>query len=120
MSFGSFRASKYELDNGDIHPIRVQPETEALSIGGANDAPTGAISGQGSATVGKGIRENGIGARLVSLRWDGAPPTGYDPTGTIRLPILQKTLFDAISLGDTGTYLGGTVVVVGKSPERIR
>lgn len=122
MSAGAFERSKYEADNGDIFAIRVQPETLAATFGGtANAAPTGAVDQQVSARVGGGNREIGIKARAVTVAWDGAPPTGYEPNQLLRVPILTKDLYDAITSNSTsGSYLGAAVTVVGKLGERVR
>lgn len=120
MSSGPFLRSKYTLDSGDIAPIRVQPETVALSIGGsANAAPTGATTTQGSAVVSRGKRAKGINARTVTIVFD-SPPTGYKADSPIRLPWLNPTTFTSLAVGATGTYLGASVTLVGKSPEQVR
>lgn len=121
MSAGQFTRSRYEADNDDIHPIRVQPETLAASLGGgANAAPSGTVNVGISARSSQSSRAFGLRPRQVTLAWTGEPPTGYDDRGTIRIPILTKTRFDAIVVGGTGTYLGASVTVVGKSPESKR
>jgi len=121
MSAGRFVRSRYEANNGLIHPIRVQPETIAASLGGGtNAAPAGAVDTSISVRTSQSSRAFGIRPRLVTLAWEGTPPTGYDDRGTIRIPILTETRFDAIQVGGTGTYLGASVVVVGKSPESVR
>lgn len=122
MSAGAFERSKYEANNGDIHAIRVQPETVAATFGGtANNPPAGAVDQQTSARVGGGNREYGVKARAVSVTWTGAAPAGYEDGQLLRVPILTEELYDAITPNSTvGTYLGAAVVVVGKLPERVR
>ena len=120
MSAGSFLSTRYEADSGTIYRIRVQPETVAASIGGANTAPAGAIDGESSARVGGGNRKIGVKARSVTVRWTGTPPTGYAENQLLRVPILTPARYSAIALGSTGTYLGIAVEVVGKNPERVR
>lgn len=120
MSAGPFVSSKYECDNDDIRPIRVQPETVAATIGGANTAPAGAVDAIGSARVGGGNRQFGVKARSVTIRFTAAAPDGYKADQLYRVPILTKARYDAISIGTTGTYLGVACVVVGKNPERVR
>lgn len=120
MSAGAFEITRYETDPGTIHPIRVQPETLAATLGGtANAAPTGAATGLGSASVSRGRRANGINARLVRLRFTATPPTGYLANSTIAIPALTPEFFDAATRGATGTYLGVAVVAAGRSPETI-
>lgn len=119
MSEGQFINSRYELDSGEIVRVRIQPET--ISGFTANVAPTGAISaGYPSAKVSKGNREFGIGTRSISITWNGTPPTDYLATGTLRIPILTKSVFDGLALGATITYLGAEATIVGKNPERIK
>lgn len=122
MSSGAFELSFYEDENGNVHSIRVQPETILLSINGtANTAATGpADPGFASAQVSKGRNSIGYNARLVSIKFPTNPPTGYKPDQIIRLPWLRQTTFGAIQAGQTVTYLGSTGVVAGKTPEKIR
>lgn len=120
MSAGAFEITAYETDPGAIHPIRVQPETIAASIGATtNSAPTGAATGLGSASVSRGRRANGINARLVRLTFTGTPPTGYLANSTITIPALTPEFYDAAVRGATATYLGAGAVVSGRSPETI-
>lgn len=120
MSAGAFQVSKYETDAGAIHPIRVQPETLAAAIGEtANTAPDGETDGEGSASVGRGRRANGINARLVRLKFGNTPPAGYLANGTTTIPALTPEFYDAATRGATGTYLGAAVTVSGRSPETV-
>lgn len=119
MSAGAFEFTKYETDAGAILRARVQPETLALVIDGTtNAAPTGDIDDQGSVLI-SSRRRNGVNARYVSLTWTGTPPTGYKDGGTLRVPIMTPTAFNAIAPGDTGTYLGANVRVAGKTGEKV-
>lgn len=121
MSSGPFQRSRYETDAGDVARIRVQPETLALSINAQTNAPpAGAIDIPGSANVNAGRRSNGINARLVRVTWTGAAPAGYKADGVISLPWLVADTFAALIPGQTGTYLGQPVELVGKTGESIR
>lgn len=121
MSSGAFTRSKYESDDGDVHPIRIQPETLTASFGGtANAAPAGNIDNPLSAKVSNGNRSFGLKPRSVTITFGDSPPEDYKANSYIRLPILQSTLYNTISAGDQVTYLGGTATVVGKNPERVR
>lgn len=120
MSAGAFQNSKYEMDDGSIKRIRVQPETIAASIGGANTAPAGAIDSPGSARVGGGNRQYGVKARSVTVKFTATVPDGYKADQLYRIPILTSAVYDGINIGTTGTYLGSAVEVVGKNPERVR
>lgn len=117
---GAFTLSKYETDNDNVVPIKVQPETLTANVGSANAAPSGAVeAGFPSAQVSKGRRAIGINARTVSVKFTATPPTGYATNATYRIPIMTKTVWDAATKGTTGTYLGVAIIVVGKSPEAI-
>jgi len=56
-------------------------------------------------------------ARAVSVKFTGALPDGYAANQTLRIPILTPAVWNAISPGDTGTYLSSPVQVVGKLRE---
>lgn len=126
MSAGAFSRVGYQAsyNAAAIHPIRVQPETLALSvtIGGTavtNTAATGAITTPTSVRVGGGRRRRGVNARLIRIQFSGTPPTGYKAGSTITLPALNAALLAAPN-GATGTYLGQPIVVIGTSPETTR
>lgn len=121
MSAGSYLRSRYTSDDGEVHPIRVQPETVALTIDGtANTAPTGSITSPISARVSGSRRGIGLKSRMVTVVFSAAPPTGYKADSPIALPWLEQSTFSGISRGDTGTYLGQAVEVLSKSPEQVR
>ncbi len=126
MSAGAYSRSRYEDNQGNIWKIKVQPETEALEIGGTTNAPpTGEITpGFPSAQVQRGRQSIGINARLCRLKFTATAPTGYDPNGTIALPVLTQAAQSVFVADATGTYtLNGTahaVVVTGTTPEKIK
>lgn len=119
MSAGNFQTSFYSSNRtGLIHPIRIQPETLALSVGGvANAAPAGPATNPISAQVSQSKRSLGLNARTVTIKFPTAPPTDYAVGSTITLPWLNDANFDAITRGDEVTYLGATGEVVGTKPE---
>ncbi len=121
MSSGVFERSKYLADSGSIHPIRVQPETLGLTLGGvANAAPAGAITaGVPSAKVSGSSRSIGLSARLVRVQLT-ANLTGYKPNAVITLPWLNQATFGAISPNQTGTYLATACIVLGKRGEVLK
>jgi len=120
MSSGPFVRTRYQLDNASNAAIRVQPETLALTIDGvANAAPGGTVTVPGSASVSRGARANGINARTVTFVFNVAP-AGYKQDSPIRLPWLASLSFTNILAGQTGSYLGSPITVIGKSPEKIR
>jgi len=128
MSAGAFALRGYQATYGtgtNIHPIRVQPETEALSvtIGGVATLnagePADDITNPISAVVSRGRRSIGLNARLIRIRFNGVPPTGYQGGTVISLPALNSALL-AAPRGATGTYLGVGIEVVGVTPEAVR
>lgn len=121
MSSGSFEDSFYESNElGSVHPIRVQPETIALTLGGqANVAPVGTAAIGPSAQVSRGKRSIGINARMVTVRLT-ATKDGYLAGSTISVPWLDPATFAAITPKVTlGTYLAVACKVIGKSPEKV-
>lgn len=121
MSAGAFTLSRYELDGGTIIvPIRVQPETLALTDGTtANDPPTGAVTLSVSAKARKGTREYGIGARNITISWVAGPPTGYEDEN-LSIPVLSEVAYAAYTVGTEVTYLGTTATVVARKAEALR
>jgi hypothetical protein len=117
MSAGPFQIYRYEADNGDIHPIKLQPETVAANIGGANSPPSGQVSNDISAWVNRGNRQYGLRPRYVTVRFTSGAPTGYKADQLYRIPILTQARFNAVGRGTTGTYLGEAVTVVSKTTE---
>lgn len=119
MSAGAFLTTRYQSDEGGIYGIRVQPETVDLTIAGqTNNPPTGAVDQEGLARVSGGRRRIGIKARNVRFRFSGTPPTGYEEIGVLTLPCLTAAFYNNIPRsGGTGTYLGASIAVVGKSPQ---
>lgn len=120
MSAGVFSRSKYETNAGTILNARVQPETLAANIGAVNAAPAGAVNGLGSAKMRGGSREIGVKARRVTVAFTGAVPDGYKPNSVVSIPIMTPAVYNGISVGTTGTYLGVAVVVIGTRAESVR
>lgn len=126
MSAGAFTRANYQASYNPaaIHPIRVQPETLALSVtvGGSTVTNTGSASALTTPTsvrVGGGRRRRGVNARLIRIQFSGTPPTGYKAGSTITLPAINPALLAAPN-GATGTYLGAAIVVIGTTPESSR
>lgn len=116
---GTYLRAKYETDVGGVHPCRIQPETLA---GAYNPQPAGAIDSAGSVNMTPSRRRNGISARYITIAWNdpASVPQGYDPRGTLRLPILTPAKFNGILVGEVFSYLGSNAIVLGKNPEKIR
>lgn len=129
MSAGSFIRAPYVADYaaGAVHPIRVQPETLALTLnlpsGSESNTPTNVtvtdINVPISARVSGGRRGVGLFARLIRIRFTNNVPDGYLPGSVITLPLV-RIFASVLSPGTTGTYLGEDIEVVGISPEITR
>ena len=121
MSSGAFQTTRYELnDTAVIVPFRAQPETIALTNGTvANDPPAGDVTLSLFAKARKGVREYGIGTRLITISWEGSPPAGYEDDN-LTIPILTVAAFNAYTVGSNVTYLGTQALVVGRTAERLR
>ena len=120
MSSGSFISSKYESNASNIYGCRVQPETVALVLNAVtNDPPAGAVNQEVSARMTGSRRQFGVTARKVTLRFTGTVPDGYsgDP---VECPIMQNSVFNGITVLQTGTYLGAPVEVISKTSEQVR
>ncbi|MGA7935229.1 MAG: hypothetical protein WCA35_16895 [Kovacikia sp.] len=119
MSQGAFTISRYADDLGDLHPIRLQPETLAATINGAvNAAPSGALTPGADQVRARGSRRKiGKVARWVSFTFTGAVPTGYKAGTGGRIPVLVKATWDAAGIGQTGDYLGSPIQITGKGSE---
>lgn len=120
MSAGAFVTSRYELDGGQIVPVRVQPETLEFTDGtNANDPPAGAINLSLFAKTRKGNREYGIGCRLVTISWNAAPPAGYEDEN-LTIPVMTPANFANYATGTVVTYLGAPATIVGRKAENLR
>jgi hypothetical protein len=125
MSAGVFTRSFYtaSYDDAQIHPIRVQPETIAASVGGtANTAPAGPATSPISAVISLGKRQLGLRPRTITIA---APatgqPDGYQPGGITTIPALNQAIWDAALRGTAVTYLGvATFQVVSRDREEAK
>lgn len=121
MSAGAFETGRYDCQaTGQIHPIRTQVETKALTIDGtANAYPTGEADTPVSAQVSQGKRSLGVNARTVTIKFPTTAPTGYKVDSPIRLPWFQPFPTPNFAKGAAVTYLGGSGVLVGTSTEKV-
>lgn len=123
MSAGAFVKAFYVDDQERVCPIRVQPETLTFTVSGAaNTGPVGPSSaGAPRVKVSGGKRQFGVIARKVYFRFTAGAPSTYKPGSILALPVLQASNFGvykaASVAGTTGTYLNGTVEIVGVSGE---
>ena len=126
MSAGAFILSRYETSSaalgGIIMPIKIQPETEALVIGGVtNTPPAGAVDFPLRVSVSATDGEYGVKPRKVTLRFtDPADvPTGYSGQDVI-VPLLTPAAEAAAIPEAVGTYLTKAVKVISTKPEDFR
>lgn len=110
--------------DAQVHPIRVQPETLALTAttGGSNDGSSAAFTSPISCEVSRSKRSLGLHARKFRLKLADTPPppVGFATNSVIELPILTQAFYDAGTIGDAYTYLEGTWTLVGKSAEIVK
>lgn len=124
MSAGAFITSRYGSNTlATQHPIRVQPETLEITLGGtANAAPVG-TSILPSAQVSRSRRALGINARTITFKFpEGGAPTGYKELSPITVPWLQNNaaFLEAVPGETAVTAYGSTAILVGTSPEKVR
>lgn len=112
---GPFQINKYEGNDGEIYPIRTQPET----VFAANPSAAGSVTVKQFVRVGGGNRRYGLKARSITL----GLAVGTAPLQSIkylRIPIFTPTAYQSFTLDDTVTYDGQTWTVVGKNDEKGR
>lgn len=127
MSAGKFVKSTYKSEAGVYHPIRVQPETLALTLGGtANAAPAGATaatSSKISAKVSGSKKAIGLHARRVRIQFSDTVadvPVGYKPGSTTTLPVLDPNLYNGLNGTESGVYLTKPVTISSLSAEVVK
>lgn len=124
MSAGFFVTAVYESTElaGQFLPIKVQPETLALSIAAtANASSTTAVNLPLRVNVNGGNREYGVKPRRVTLRFTNSEdlPAGYSGQD-LSVPVLTQAAYAAYTVGAIGTYLTKPVEVIARNPERAR
>lgn len=124
MSAGRFVRSKYAADYGAgtaIHPIRVQEETLLLTISSEeNTPPAGDVTNPISAQISRGRRARGLSPRFITLQLlsTATPPATYAAGSIVRLPALNRVIFEAAVPGSSAAYLGTDWQVISATPER--
>lgn len=117
---GNFRLSAYESDEGTIHLIKIQGETNTADIGGVNNsAPTGAVDSPFAAEVNRGARAYGLRPRKINVAFTDQPPTGYRPYCTLSIPVLKESVYSGAAVGDEVEYAGGSGKVKSKIAESV-
>lgn len=122
MSAGPFLDAFYESDANEIHNIRIQPETASLVINGVtNTIPAGpAVNSQ---QVKVSAARNSFGVKARKVRFEMLTDSTTNPIITagnvLELPWLQSDSFITVTRPgkQSGTYQGGTIRVVGGTPE---
>lgn len=106
--------TKYEADDGTIHPITMTPDFAAA----AGTSPAGAVNSDIKVKISKGNQEYGIRPRGVTLsRVAGTAPDTF--TKTTFLPVLTPTAYDSAAFATNASVTVGGVAwtVVSKRPE---
>jgi len=123
MSAGAFVYSTYAANYGagaSIHPIKVQPETIAATIGAAGNDDGGTLNNPISARVSGSRRGLGLFARLIRARLTGTAPDGYSANSVISIPALNVAFFTAAVKGAELDYLGTTWEITGTTVEEAK
>jgi len=118
----AYTRTKYEDNFGEIHAIRLNSKTAAVT---GNAAPTGAVSSSIKAKVSKNNREHGLRPRIAVLAREisagGGDGGGETITATkyARIPVLTQAVWDgnAFKEDQSITYAGSTWKVVGRLAE---
>lgn len=116
MSAGPFLLSKYETDDAEIRPIRIQPETLTVAD---NDPPAGGANGA-FVKISGSKRSYGIHPRKLTLsRTVGTADYGVAKTYA-RVVMLTKAAYDDAVIGSTVAYAGVDWVIASKTDETVR
>jgi hypothetical protein len=112
---GPFGIFKYETDEGETYPIRLQPET----VFAENPEGTGSL-GDGFVRARGSKRKYGRHARYLTLaRTVGSADYGSAKTYA-RLPVLLPSAFIDFAVGTELSYQGVEWEIVSKTPESLR
>jgi len=114
---GRFITGKYEADSGEVHPVRIQPET----LFGTNTEAVGGITVDQRVRVSGSKRAYGLKARSITLSRAIGTSANYTG-GTIyaRIPWLDPATWEALAVGSTEPYQGVDWIVASKSAESNR
>lgn len=118
MSSGPFLRSFYTDDDGEVHPIRLQPETLAAQFNDVeNDAPVGPATSNISAQVTGSRRGLGLFARYVTVKFTAAPPAGYQANAVYKITVPSATIYNNITINSAGEYLETACQIISKTDE---
>jgi hypothetical protein len=116
MSAGPFILSKYETDEGNILPIRIQPETRTVA---ENAEPAAGADGP-FVKVSGSKRSYGVHPRKITLSRSVGDADYGSAKAYARVVMLTPAAFDAVVIGSTVAYAGVDWIVASKTNESIR
>lgn len=124
MSAGPFQISTYSSTaTGSVHPIRVQPETLGISLGGVANAAAVGTAVLPSAQVSQSKRALGINARAITFKFPaGGAPTDYKELSPITVPwmVENAAFLSAVPGVTTVSAYGSSAILVSTTPEKTR
>lgn len=113
----AYTKTKYEAENGDIHPLRLTASYAAA----AGTVPGGAVTNPIPAKVSKGNREFGLRPRGVRLsRTIGTGATAFTKTGFLPLRSKADATSETYAENSDITVDGITWTIVSRVPEDYR
>lgn len=100
----------------------VEPDATSFQLieGNTNRASTRDITIPIHVFCNAGRSGNGVHARGVFITWTGVPPSGYEPGGSLYIPVFRTFLYDIAKIHGLATYKGQECIIIGKRPEVIR
>ena len=111
-----FANSTYEADNGEIHPIRLAPETLAAAGG----VPAGAISSSIRVKISKARNEFGVSPRCVrASRVRGTAPDQFLDYVTVPVLTLGIWASAAFQIGATINVDGEDYTIISRINEDV-
>lgn len=123
MSSGVFQRVNYESNTlGTEHPVRVQPETLAITIGATPNAAPAGTAVLPSAQVSQSRRALGINARTLTFKFpEASVPAGYKADSPISVPWLQNNaaFLTAVPGITAVTAYGAAAILVSVTPEKV-
>ena len=117
-------ATTYQTSEFPRNYFRIEVEQRVLNFfvpgKGTNVASTNPLTVDVSVYATAGRSGIGIFARGVYVGFTGQVPDGYVAGAKVFIPILQILRYEAYKVGDTGTFFGEEVKILGRRPEVIR
>lgn len=115
---GAFIRGFYASNEGDVYACRIQPET----VTSWNSNGSGPATEEVQAYTGGSRRRYGVHCRRVTLSRSVGSGGDYDSARvSVNIPIMTRSAYNAISVGQTLTYQGQSDwEVASKTDELIR